>query len=263
MAAMTKLNLNELLLLSGNDIPFPSAQICIHPPTIKEIALIGEEKFFMGCELLKFSKDILSPEDKNNLSQISDFNILMTIMNEHSPATEKNVESAFLVLSLIFPNYQIQLEQHRMVFLQPNEPNHYLDENNFNEFKEIINYMFCLKKFGGKEDFNPSGELAKRIAEKMARGRQQAAAARPQKKIAIFSRYISILAVGEKKDINQLLNYTIYQLFDEYQRFELKQAYDIFIKSRLAGATKTKEPENWMKDLYEDQADSWDDLKTI
>ena len=38
--------LNDLLLLSGNDIPFEQAQISIHQPTIKEIAYIGEENFF-------------------------------------------------------------------------------------------------------------------------------------------------------------------------------------------------------------------------
>jgi hypothetical protein len=44
--------------------------------------------------------------------------------------------------------------------------------------------------------------------------------------MAILSRYISILAVGEGKDINDLMNYTIYQLMDEFNRFELKMHYD-------------------------------------
>ena len=48
--------LNDLLLLSGTDIPFQKAQISIHQPTIKEISFIGEEAFFIGCELLNFSK---------------------------------------------------------------------------------------------------------------------------------------------------------------------------------------------------------------
>ena len=51
--------LNDLLLLSGNDIPFESANLIIHQPTIKEIAYIGEDAFFTGCDFLKFSKDRL------------------------------------------------------------------------------------------------------------------------------------------------------------------------------------------------------------
>ena len=71
---------NELLLLSGNDIPVQNINLILHPPKIKEIALIGEENFFIGCEFLKFNKNKLSTEDKNRLENISNFEILMSIM---------------------------------------------------------------------------------------------------------------------------------------------------------------------------------------
>ena len=32
---------NELLYISGNDIPFEEARLILHQPTIKEIAFIG------------------------------------------------------------------------------------------------------------------------------------------------------------------------------------------------------------------------------
>ena len=62
--------LNELLLLSGNDIPFEEAKISIHQPTIKEIAYIGEENFFTGCEFLRFSKDNLHPKPRKAMQQL-------------------------------------------------------------------------------------------------------------------------------------------------------------------------------------------------
>ena len=71
---------NELLLLSNNDIPFVEAQINIHQPRIKEIALIGEESFFAGCQFLNFNKFQLSEKDRVGLEDKSDFNILMSIM---------------------------------------------------------------------------------------------------------------------------------------------------------------------------------------
>ena len=46
--------LNDLILLSGVDIPLKEAALVIHQPRIKEIALIGENNFFTGYELLKF-----------------------------------------------------------------------------------------------------------------------------------------------------------------------------------------------------------------
>ena len=68
--------INDLLLLSGNDIPFPEAQLVIHNPSIKEIGLIGEEAFFNGCAVLNFSKENLSNEDRFNLRDLSEIEIL-------------------------------------------------------------------------------------------------------------------------------------------------------------------------------------------
>jgi len=51
---------DELMLLSGNDIPFVEGRLIIHPPTIKEIGYITEETFWYGCEFLKFDKEILT-----------------------------------------------------------------------------------------------------------------------------------------------------------------------------------------------------------
>ena len=70
--------LNELLLLSGNDIPIEEIHLLLHQPTIKEIALIGEDKFFSGCEFLRFTKEKLSSEDRNRLENISNFEIIMS-----------------------------------------------------------------------------------------------------------------------------------------------------------------------------------------
>ena len=48
--------MDELLLLSGNDIPFLEAGLTIHQPRLKEIAYITESRFWPACELLKFDK---------------------------------------------------------------------------------------------------------------------------------------------------------------------------------------------------------------
>jgi hypothetical protein len=50
--------------------------------------------------------------------------------------------------------------------------------------------------------------------------------------------------------MNSLLNYTIYQLFDEFKRFQLKLAWDIHIKAQLAGAKDLEEVEDWMDDIH-------------
>ena len=74
-------NINQLLLQSGNDIPFKQAHVTIHVPTIKEIGLIGQDNFYLGCELLNFSKNNLNDKDKTYLSDTSNFEILMSVIN--------------------------------------------------------------------------------------------------------------------------------------------------------------------------------------
>ena len=251
--------LNELLLLSGNDIPFIAGQITIHPPTIKEIAYIGEEKFFKGLELLRISKDSLKVEDNSVLETLENFDIFMMILKDKNPATQEHSIYAQMVLAILFPNYCFQLTEEGIIFSEQKEDKFEtvgkIDKNNFEEFGNILSQIFALKgKKGDKEDYNPANELAKKIADKMKRGRAQAAAAKGQdlSNIAIYSKYISILSVGERKDMNELFQYTVYQLLDEFQRFGLKMKYDMHIKAQLAGATDLGEIEDWMKDLQSD-----------
>lgn len=241
---------NELLLLSGADIPFIEGTITIHQPTIYEISLIGEEALFTGCELLKFSKDIITIEDKSELNYYSDFNIFMSIMNDKSGSISHNVSCAKMVLDLMFPLYEILFSPNEIFMRQEGVVCGGINEKNFNAFKQIVSQMFCLEK--SQEEYNTQGELAKKIAEKFKKRKQQLAELKQKpNKVAIFSRYISILTVGEHKDINSFMKYTVYQLFDEFQRFELKMAYDIHFQARMAGAKDLKEPDDWMKDLHE------------
>ncbi len=244
---------NDLLFLSKNDIPFLEAQVIIHQPTIKEIAYIGEEIFFTGCELINFSKNILSEQDKLNLENKTNFDILIAILNEHNAVMQRNKNCIEMVLSLIFPLYSIKIKSNAIVLKKEGEEEHIINNKNFESFKSIFNTMFVFKKDENKAAYNPKGELAKKIAEKLNKRHQKLSELKDEKekKIDILSRYISILAVGENKDINSLLQYSVYQLFDEFERYRLKSEYDMYINAKMAGAKDLKEIENWMKDIHE------------
>ena len=192
---------NDLLYLSGNDIPFVEAQITIHQPIIKEIAYIGEEVFFTGCELINFSKDILSEQDKMNLEDKSNFDILIAILRERNAVMQRNRNCVEMVLALIFPLYSIEINKDA-IELEKEDKKYLINNSNFESFKKIFNEMFSFNKDNSKE-YNPSGELAKQISEKLKKRHQKLAEIKDEKKkIDILSRYVSILAVGEQKDIN-------------------------------------------------------------
>ena len=247
---------NELILLSGADIPFVEGTITIHQPRLYEISMLGEEVFFTGCELLKFSKDILNSEDKERLINQNDFNILMSIMNDKSGSMIFNISCAKQVLELMFPLYNITYTQTAILFTERDKDDiiyGQISSSNFDAFKNILVTMFCLKQTSDQQEYNTQGELAKQIAEKLKSRRQKLAelqSSTKQSKIAVFSRYISILTVGEHKDMNSFMQYTVYQLFDEFQRFEMKMAFDSYIQARMAGAKDLEEPKHWMIDIH-------------
>lgn len=245
------LMVDDLLLISGNDIPFPQGRVTIHQPSLKEIAYLTEEGFWRGCELLKFNKEILADEDKVNLSNISNFNIIMTMIQEKNLESQKAKINVLSLLTLLFPSEQIQLQKDKIILKSTvNEDFGEINQNNFEIFKDILVKMFCLNSSDNKE-YDPQGDLAKKIANQIKRGREKKAKlASDDQKIAILSRYVSVLAVGEGKNINDLMGYTIYQLMDEFNRFQLKLNYDHYLQFKCAGASDMKEPEDWFKDIH-------------
>ena len=210
------MKLDDLIFLSGNDIPFPGARVNIHPPTLKEVAYIGEYNFFIGCGFLNFSKNILADKDKADLSNYNDFDIFMKIISQNDKTVKNTIESAFLVLTLIFPLYQISTRTDAIV-LKLNEEEFFINRENFEEFKSIISSMFYLNMGKDeKEDFNPAGSMAEKIAQKFKKRHEQLLKMAQEKAeqesgtTSILSRYASILAVGLQKNLNDLMQYTVY-----------------------------------------------------
>lgn len=247
----------EEVLQLGVDILCKECEIIFHQPTIEEIGIIGgEEKLFLGGGMLNFSKDILSNEDKINLANTSDFEILMSMLGDKENQEAETIQYALIILSLLLPRYKIKITNNGIMLLDRDDekvPPHFITEKNFNIFKEYIKDILCLDYYKSKDtDYNPAGAKSSYIANKLKEGKAKAAKSKGQdnNKDSLFSRYISILSVGLQKDKNELKKYTIFQLFDEFKRYELKLANDMYWQAKVAGATGMKEVDNWMENLY-------------
>ena len=70
----------RLALMCGTDLPVPECQLIIHQPRIKEIALLGEQDFFIGAQCLTLNKSMFNTEDKDVLSNTNNFHIFMMVM---------------------------------------------------------------------------------------------------------------------------------------------------------------------------------------
>lgn len=244
----------DLALATGIDIPFPELKISIHQPTMKEISYIGEENFFLGCEILNFSKNkFLNDEDRINLEDKTNFQIFMTVLKENSPSAQKSRICATMVLSLIFPEYKFSFRKDCIALAKEGENEcYFINDDNFELFKEILVKIFCLKKSSNEGlNYNPGNDAARKIAERFRKNRAKIAKIKGEStRVSILSRYISILVTGQHKSFDSFLNYTVFQIFDEFERFGLKENYDWILKAKMAGAKDLEDVDNWMKDLH-------------
>ena len=252
----------RLILGTKGDIPFPAAQVTIKQPSIRDISLLGEEgNFFVGINAL--TKNYKAIQDNFDLSKLSNFEILMTMIMEKDINAQRIKESIEKVLFLLFPNYQILMTPRSIVLIDEDKKNFLIDVNNFEAFADIVYDMFCLKNFHGDDfdDYNPGGDRARALVEQFRKKREYMAQQRRERGEdtnlnSVLERYISILAVGERKDKNQLAQYSVFQLVDEFKRFQLKETFDFTFQAKMAGAQKIKDAKDWMEDIqFNDKED--------
>ena len=239
----------RLGLMCGTDLSVPSCQLSIHQPKIKEIALIGEQDFFMGVQVLCIDKTMIS-EDKTLLSDINNFQIFMMVMQE-ATAKDKR-EAAMKVLQLLFPKYKIFLTPRALALSQPECDSITIDENNFEDLQEVFRLVFCATSEINKErNFNPANKRAKEIADKLMKARKKVAEQKGEASASIFGQYISVLTIGlQSMSLQNLMDLTMFQIYDLIERYSLYVNCDLDTRSRLAGAKIEKQPENWMRNLH-------------
>ena len=238
----------RLALMCGSDIPIPEIQAAVHQPKMKEIALIGEADFFVAIQCLNVDKNLLR-QDKTLLQNTSNFQIFMTIMSEKETKDKKLATQQ--LLQLLFPNHNIMFTP-RSILLQGKENSSTIDDSNFEFLQEILKHVFCVSNKNNQQaGFNPANEKAREIAEKLMRGRQRVAEQNGSANASIFSQYLSILTVGlSSMSLQELMDLTMYQLYDLVERYQLYISWDIDIRSRLAGAKPDDRPDNWMKNIH-------------
>ena len=233
----------RLSLMTGIDIPIPECQLILHQPSIKEISYIGEQTFFTGAQCLCVSKNMY----KEELPDSSNFSIFLMLMQDERAKDKR--ESVKQVLTLLFPNYSYFFTPRAISFNQ-HEENFIIDESNFESLQEVLRKVFCLGAMG-QEDFNPANKTAKAIADKLMRARQRVAAEKNTQSGSVFSQYLSILTIGlHSMSLQDLLNLTIYQLYDLVERYMLYTNWDLDVRTRLAGGQPDSKPDNWMKIIH-------------
>lgn len=239
----------RLALMAGSDIPIPELALTLHQPTIKEISYMGETDFLTGTQCLCLYKSMFVTEGKEGLEDITNFQIFMTIMTDKVTVDKKI--AVLQVLQLVCPGYDVLLTPMSLI-LKKDEQIITIDDTNFEIFQMALREIFCAKNGPmDQQAFNPANEKAREIAEKLMRGRQRVAAQNGGETGSVFSRYLSLLTVGLKSmSLHDLLNTTMYQLYDLMERYVLYMNWDIDVRTRLAGGKPDSQPDNWMKNIH-------------
>lgn len=237
----------RLSLMTGVDIPISECKIILHQPKIKEISFIGESSFFSAVQCLCLHKTAFI-QDESLLESTNNFQIFMTVMSEKDTADKK--ENVLQLLTLLFPDYKILFTPRAMILSKDESVT--IDENNFEILQEVLRDIFCAST--GPMDqtaFNPADAKAKEIADKLMKARQRVAEQNGSASSSTFSQYLSILTVGlNSMSLRDVLDLTMYQLYDLVERYMLYTNWDMDIRSRLAGGTPDSKPDNWMKNIH-------------
>ena len=109
------------LMLSGQQIQLPGANLFITQPTINQIVTFGEDDFLIAISLLGNTKKLIDKVKQGNseLQMYPDFQLLMIVLQEDL-SVRMLIENLF---TLIFPDYLIQIEQAAINFLVQDEEN--------------------------------------------------------------------------------------------------------------------------------------------
>ena len=236
----------RLPLITGTDIPIPECQLTLHQPTIKEISMIGEQEFFKAAQCLTINKRMYI-KDESLLENTNNFQIFMTIMNDKESQDKKIAVRSLLYI--LFPSFDNIMFTPRALVLNSPKGEVIIDESNFEGLQPIFQRIFCLEN-EGQQSFNPANKAAKDIADKIMRARQRVAAQKENDNSSILSQYASILAIGLQLSLLDTIKLTIFQLYDQIERYTLFIRWDLDARTRLAGGKPDSEPENWMKNIH-------------
>lgn len=240
----------RLPLMCGTDIPIVECQLVIHQPKIREIALIGEKEFFLGAQCLCVNKSMFT-QDETLLKDTNNFQIFMTIMREKEAAEKK--AATMQLFSIMFPEYKISFTPRSILFNKNGEVA-MVDDKTFGALQEMASSILCINSNTGpmaQQGFNPADAKAREIAEKLMRGRQRVAAQKGEGNPSVLTQYLSILTIGlNSMSLEDLMELTVFQLYDLIERYTLYVNWDMDIRSRLAGGKPDSKPDNWMKSIH-------------
>ena len=247
-----------LQLYAGLPLVVPNCNLVLQQPKITDIAGFGENKLFEMVSLLGQLGAITQPIKEGNpqLESLPDFQILLIILDE-SPQLWEELQG---FLNFLAPEYEFECFPGGIncIYKDTEKIMAQITVDNFQNFLVCVKTMFLPKGVmpnSQEDDFNPANAQAAAIAEKLRAGRKKVAELnqKKQKTTSVLMNYVSVLTIALKIPIEQLLDMTVFQIYDLHMRTFRKQDYDFYSRlcsTPLMDTSKIDAPDPWMDDLY-------------
>lgn len=254
----------ELLLMTGGEILLKDPLVKIQQPTMKQIALKGESEFFRSMNifyirpepLVEFINQLetLGEDEKEILLEtITAYDNLLFVMQASTvDGTDKYkmVELTQSAFDLLIPEYRFNFDlQKKEMSLISLKDSHSIvvDGELFMKIKSVAEQIFLLDKFFGDSEKEELSPAAQKIADKIAESERKIKEMNGEKEEgSYFARLLSIM--GMHGDLDYLSNLTVYQLHNQFERFNLFTNYNQSVRASLAGATNV-ELVDWYKKI--------------
>lgn len=237
----------------GGEVSIRDCNIVLTQPTVKAIMIAGEDLFLSAVNFISQMSNMLAEvqKEETEVKILSELQLFIALYKQE-PKVRYELDALFY---MIFPQYKVKVTDNSIDFIQEKIIKGRINPFNFPSFQKVVTELF-LPYIAQKEEYNPATEKAKEIAEKLKKGKEKRLQQKNNGKdgdISLFSNYISILAIGMKMDLNIFLNYTPFQLYDTFMRYNKKEAYERYwdISTIPFSDTSSLEaPDEWTSNLY-------------
>jgi hypothetical protein len=227
--------IDQLRLLKGLSIPMTDGACFVKHLTIGEIAEIGLEEFYQYLNLFTVEDDEINIkiDDKS----IDLYNALMI-----NCRNDFNIRNKIEVGLCVFTGEQhCYYDEERDILFIDNVDDRRITEENFNEFRSILQIIYRIKK--EIEDQSTMTEAERKMRKKFEDRKKQLAKAKQKEgrgdKITLEDLIIGLMVVGRKTN-EDVWNFPFYSFYEAFYCLERKEQYEVNLKSLLAGADPKK-----------------------
>lgn len=210
--------------------------------------MLGEQNYFIALQLFRMTKEQLHIESP----EVNNWMILQESMKQKIDGV-KNTRTLVTNFLQLFFNDKIMFGPRSIIITPPDDGEaKSIEPEDFDGIQQLIGQIGGASLIQPPEEqFNPKNKRAAEIAEKMKKARKRLAAVKAAESgvsanSGFLARYIRAVAVATSNSLEEVNSMTLLQLNEIMQTYLAWEAYDLEVKSRLAGAKGDKELVHWM-----------------